>query len=66
MLALDALYAYVIAGVAFAIVFVTFGIQRIDPVAKGTGVLFRLAVLPGVAALWPWLLKRWIEREGKQ
>jgi len=53
------LLAYAGLGIAFAILFATVGVQRVDPVAKGAGVGFRLLILPGAAALWPVLLVRW-------
>jgi hypothetical protein len=49
-------------GAVFAAVFVIFGIHRVDPVAEGAPFSFRLIVVPGVAALWPLLLARWIRR----
>ena len=52
--------AYAALGVMFAIAFVSAGITRVDPVAKGSSPGFRLIVFPGVAALWPLLLARWI------
>lgn len=55
-----ALTAYALIGVAFAAAFVSAGIQRIDPQARGSGLGFRLIVLPGAAALWPLLLSRWM------
>jgi len=61
----NALTAYGVLGILFAIAFVTKGIGRIDPVARGSKAGFRLIVLPGVAALWPLLLDRWI-REGRR
>jgi len=36
------------------------GVDRIDPNARGAGLGFRLLILPGSAALWPLLLRRWI------
>jgi hypothetical protein len=56
--------AYATAGLLFGAVFVAFGIDRVDAVAKGSGVAFRLIVLPGVAALWPLLLRRWLGARG--
>ena len=56
----DALAAYGLTGVVFAAAFVTRGIQRLHPVAEHAPVGFRLIVVPGVAALWPMLLIRWI------
>jgi hypothetical protein len=53
--------AYFAFGLLFAIVFVAKGIGRVDPVARGSSIGFRLIVLPGVAALWPLLLARLIQ-----
>ena len=47
-------------GLAFALLFVVFGVERCDPSARGGSYGFRLAILPGVAALWPWMLLRWL------
>jgi hypothetical protein len=51
--------AYAGTGMAFGIPFLAFGIQRIDPAARGTGLGFRVLVLPGVVALWPVMAVRW-------
>ena len=59
-LLVHALYLYGIAGLVFAIAFVTTGVKRIDSQAIGTGVAFRVLIFPGSAALWPLLLRRWI------
>ena len=50
----------VLAGAVFAVAFVTMGIQRVDSVAEHAPLGFRLIVLPGVAALWPLMLVRWL------
>ncbi len=47
-------------GAVFAAAFVTFGIHRVDRSAEHSSAGFRLIVAPGVAALWPLLLARWI------
>ena len=52
--------AYAAVGVLFAVAFATWGIQRVDPAAKGAPLGFRLLILPGSAALWPLLLGRWM------
>ncbi|MBI1237854.1 MAG: hypothetical protein GC199_00780 [Alphaproteobacteria bacterium] len=52
--------AYGGVGAAFAILFLTFGVARVDPAAQGTSTAFRLLILPGVVALWPLLLVRWL------
>jgi hypothetical protein len=46
-------------GFLFAMPFVWFGVQRVDSEAQGSGVGFRLLILPGVAAFWPMFLYRW-------
>jgi len=55
-----ALTLYASLGLAFGMVFVTAGVQRVDPVAQNAGIGFRLIILPGVVALWPVLLVRLI------
>lgn len=58
-LLLDALAAYLIVGLVFAAIFLTRGIHRVDPSASGSAVTFRLVILPGVVALWPFVLSTW-------
>jgi hypothetical protein len=53
-----ALYA-LIGGIVSAL-FLLFGVTRIDHAAKGTGILFKLMVLPGLVALWPLVILRWL------
>jgi hypothetical protein len=64
----NALVAYAAVGLVFALAFISLGISRVDAVAKGSGLGFRVIVLPGALALWPVLLKRWLRaslaREG--
>lgn len=52
--------AYAIAGLAFASAFVWRFADRLDPVARFGTIGFRVAVFPGSAALWPYLLARLI------
>ena len=61
LLALVAGYAALGAG--FALAFAAVGAARIDPNARGASWGFRLAILPGVTALWPILLRRWLRGE---
>jgi len=49
-------------GALFALVFVAAGLRRVDPAAEHAPWGFRIIILPGVAALWPLLLRRWIRR----
>ena len=54
-----ALGIYTALGLIFAVLFVWFGVQRLDSEAQGSGVGFRLLILPGVTAFWPMFLLRW-------
>lgn len=58
------LTVYAALGVLFAIAFVGTGIKKVDPVARDSGLGFRLIILPGVVALWPLLAVRWIRNTG--
>jgi len=52
---------YLAVGFVFAVafLFILRGVDRIDPSAKEGTWGFRLAVLPGVTALWPLFARRW-------
>lgn len=54
-----ALEAYAGLGLIFAVPFIWCGVQRLDSEAQGSGIGFRLLILPGVAAFWPMFLYRW-------
>jgi len=60
------LVTYAAAGLIFAVAFVSRGIGRIDPAARGAPWTFRMLMIPGSAALWPMLLARWIRISGGQ
>src|SRR5262245_66668656 len=64
-LLVGALYLYSVAGLVFAIAFVTTGVKRIDSQAIGSGVGFRVLIFRGSAALWPLLLRRWVSGTGE-
>lgn len=51
---------YVAIGVPVALAFVARGVDRIDAVAAASGRGFRAVILPGVVALWPLMLLRWV------
>ena len=58
-------FAYTLAGYAglgllFAMPFVWMRVQRLDSEAQGSGIVFRLLILPGIAAFWPMFLSRLI------
>jgi hypothetical protein len=59
----DALLVYAAVGVAFAIWFVSLGVTRLDEQSRGSGVPFRLIIVPGVVALWPVLARRVLRHE---
>ena len=58
LLALIGTYAAV--GFVFALVFVARGAESIDPAAAGSSLGFRLLIVPGSTALWPFLAWRWM------
>jgi hypothetical protein len=58
---LSVLGVYTAAGLLFAAAFVIFGIARVDPTARGASLLFRLLILPGAAALWPIMARKWLQ-----
>ena len=61
-LIVGSLAAHAALGLLFAPLFVLRGVGRIDPSARGASWGFRLLILPGVVALWPYLLRRWLAR----
>jgi hypothetical protein len=54
------LAAYVGVGFVFACAFVIAGAGRIDPAAQGAPLGFKLLIIPGCIAFWPFLAKRWV------
>ena len=59
---LTAMDVYLALGLVFAIAFVIFGVGKIDGNAVKGSWGFRLLILPGCMALWPLLLKRWLQK----
>ena len=55
---------YLSVGIVFAIAFVWKGGGKIDPSAQEGTIGFRLLILPGAAALWPILARRWLDGAG--
>ena len=58
----SAMEIYVWIGLAVGAVFLTLGVGRVDPAARGA-YAFRPLLLPGVVGLWPLVLWRWISIE---
>lgn len=52
---------YLAGGLLFAVPFAFLGAQKIDPHAARGSLGFRLLIIPGAMALWPWLLRRWLQ-----
>ena len=59
---LNALALYGVAGAVTAVAFVTLGVTRVQPAPLSLGA--RLLILPGAAALWPYVLMRWLRAPG--
>jgi hypothetical protein len=56
---LNALALYAAIGAATAVAFVTFGVTRVQRASVSLGA--RILILPGAAALWPYVLVRWLK-----
>jgi len=56
---INALTLYAAIGVVIALAFVAFGITRVQPATVSLGA--RILILPGAAALWPYVLLRWLK-----
>jgi hypothetical protein len=61
MILLYALGLYVFAGLVIAAVFVTFGVTQVLPHGTSVTAGARILLFPGAAALWPYVLIRWLE-----
>lgn len=57
---------YLLAGVLFAIAFLTKGIKAVDPSAQGVSFGFKFLITPGCIALWPILLSKWIKAKSRE
>jgi hypothetical protein len=55
-----AMTAYAGLGLTFAVPFVCLGVQSVDSEAQGSGIAFRLLIMPGLTAFWPMFLYRWM------
>ena len=56
---LHALALYAAIGAVIGMVFVAFGVTRVQPANVSPGA--RILILPGAAALWPYVLIRWLK-----
>ena len=55
------LLLYLACGLLFGGAFVSVGAGTVDATARGTSVLFRLLILPGTVAFWPFLAGQWVQ-----
>jgi hypothetical protein len=49
---------YLEVGLAVALLFAAYGVDRLEPSARGGSILFRVVILPGATLLWPVLVRR--------
>ena len=61
MILLYCLALYVLAGVITAVAFVIFGVTQVLPHSTTVTTGARILLLPGAAALWPFVLFRWLK-----
>jgi hypothetical protein len=61
MIVLLALALYAAMGVAIAAAFLVFGVTRVLPEPVPVTLGARIMVFPGTAALWPYVLIRWLK-----
>ena len=47
-------------GVIIAVLFLAFGVNRVDAAAKGASLFFRPMIFLGCVMLWPAVLIRWL------
>ena len=59
---IEAVEVYGKIGAGVAALFLLFGVDRVEPSARGS-YLFRPLVAPGVILLWPLVLWRWLALE---
>jgi hypothetical protein len=62
MVLLYGLGLYALLGIVTAVAFVSFGVTQALPYSMTIGA--RILVLPGAAALWPYVLVRWLKSRG--
>jgi hypothetical protein len=53
---------YALLGIVTAAAFVSFGVTQVLPYSMSVGA--RILVFPGAAALWPYVLARWLKSRG--
>ena len=56
-----AIQIYLMLGLIVAILVQKQGLKKIDPSVEGAGIWFRVITFPGIVALWPVILYKWIK-----
>jgi hypothetical protein len=59
MILLIAFVFYAVTGVITGVGFAVFGVKRVQPMPVTIGA--RILIVPGAAALWPYVLMRWLK-----
>ncbi|MEM9547230.1 MAG: hypothetical protein AAGA77_14720 [Bacteroidota bacterium] len=54
------LQIYLLIGLLIAVLIQRKGLKKIDATVEGAGVWFRVLTFPGIVALWPILLSKWM------
>ncbi len=62
MILLTLLTIYCLVGLLFGVAFFLRGYAALEPAARGVSLVTRLLWTPAAVALWPYLLKKWIEQ----
>jgi hypothetical protein len=65
-LLLGGLALYAVAGLVTAVAFVIFGVTRVLPQPMPVTVGARILLVPGAAALWPYVLLRWLRSRSRR
>jgi hypothetical protein len=61
MVVLAGVAIYAAAGIVSGLAFVLFGVSRVPPEPASVTAGARILLLPGAAALWPLVLRRWLK-----
>ena len=54
------LQVYLLIGLLVAVLIQRKGLKKIDATVEGAGVWFRVLTFPGIVALWPVILRKWL------
>ena len=60
-LLINALGFYLLIGFLFSLLLLWKGLAKIDPNTIGSGIGFKLLVLPGLCAFWPLFVRKWLK-----